>query len=389
MISVFHDPADPYNHLLVQALAVFATRYDVELAHHLVPPPEDWAVPERDHLAAWSLRDARALAARADLDPPGHGTPPSPDRIAQAGHAMAAALDAPDALARLVGISHALWTGGETDLDAFETANAEAEMARGAQARADLGHYLGAMLHYGGEWYWGIDRLHFLEARLGELGLRRAGAPETPIYPPDDPRPPQSPAPNAPDIHFFLSFRSPYTYLAAERIFDLARAHGAEVQLRFVLPMVMRNLQVPRMKGRYILFDVSREARRLHIPFGNIADPLGKPVERGYAILPWAIGQGQGEAFVRCFLRGVWAEGIDAGSDRGLKRIVERADLDWGHARSLLDNDDWRAVAEANRKDLLAHGHWGVPSFRVCDTTLWGQDRLWAVHDALMAAERA
>ena len=27
------------------------------------------------------------------------------------------------------------------------------------------------MFYYGGEWYWGVDRLYHLEQRLGELGL--------------------------------------------------------------------------------------------------------------------------------------------------------------------------------------------------------------------------
>jgi 2-hydroxychromene-2-carboxylate isomerase len=33
---------------------------------------------------------------------------------------------------------------------------------------------------------------------------------------------------------------------------------------------------------------------------------------------------------------------------------------------------------------LFAHGIWGVPSFVVGDTAVWGQDRLWAVQDALL-----
>lgn len=54
--------------------------------------------------------------------------------------------------------------------------------------RETLGHYSGAMLYYGGEWYWGIDRLHYLEARLETLGLLRIGGAGKPIY-----MPPQTP----------------------------------------------------------------------------------------------------------------------------------------------------------------------------------------------------
>ena len=33
------------------------------------------------------------------------------------------------------------------------------------------GHYLSGMLYYGGEWYWGLDRLVHLERRLNGVSL--------------------------------------------------------------------------------------------------------------------------------------------------------------------------------------------------------------------------
>jgi 2-hydroxychromene-2-carboxylate isomerase len=89
---------------------------------------------------------------------------------------------------------------------------------------------------------------------------------------------------------------------------------------------------------------------------------------------------------VLSFMQGVWAEGLDAGSDRGLRKIVVRAGLSWDAARSALKDDAWRAVAEANRVEMFGLGLWGVPSFRVGDTAVWGQDRLWAVQEALLRA---
>jgi 2-hydroxychromene-2-carboxylate isomerase len=82
-------------------------------------------------------------------------------------------------------------------------------------------------------------------------------------------------------------------------------------------------------------------------------------------------------------MRGVWAEGLDAGSDSGLKKIAERAGLDWSEVCTALQNNEWRLVAENNRKDMLAMGLWGVPSFKLGDTVVWGQDRLPALEMAL------
>lgn len=121
----------------------------------------------------------------------------------------------------------------------------------------------------------------------------------------------------------------------------------------------------------------------METPFGKICDPVGRPVERGYSLLPWAIEQGRGLDFVRVFLQSVWAEGVDANSKSGMRRIVEAAGLDWQSARKILGNDDWRAEAEANRLEMMSLGVWGVPSFKIGDVVTWGQDRLWVVENEL------
>mgnify|MGYP000903297556 FL=1 len=99
--------------------------------------------------------------------------------------------------------------------------------------------------------------------------------------------------------------------------------------------------------------------------------------------MPLAERLGHGQAYLLSFMKGVWAEGLDAGSDRGLRRIVERAGLSWGEAQDALQQDDWRSVAEANRAEMFGLGLWGVPSFRVNQLSVWGQDRLWAVQEAI------
>lgn len=68
-----------------------------------------------------------------------------------------------------------------------------------------------------------------------------------------------------------------------------------------------------------------------------------------------------------------------------MKRIVEEAGLPWNEARERLGNEEWRIEAEDNRAEMFRLGLWGVPSFRVGDTAVWGQDRLWQVEEALRA----
>jgi hypothetical protein len=169
-----------------------------------------------------------------------------------------------------------------------------------------------------------------------------------------------------------------------ERVLALVSHYGLELRLRFVLPMVMRGLPVPAAKRTYILRDCKREAERLGLPFGSVCDPVGRPVERGLAILNGAMATGAGPAFADSFLRGVFAEAVDAGSDRGLRQLVERAGLDWQQARVWMADESWRAVAEDNRRSMFADQLWGVPSFRFGALSTWGQDRLWLVEQAIV-----
>jgi 2-hydroxychromene-2-carboxylate isomerase len=387
VVDYFHQTDDPYSALAAQVLPLVAARYDVELRAHLVNPPSDAAAPERDRLAAWSRVDAARLATRAGLAFADPGRQPDVRDVERAEAALAAAIAGGAFVDAVASTSIALWSGGVLPV---ARADAVAAKAEGDALRERLGHYLGGTFHYGGEWYWGADRLHYLEARLAALGLRRSGAPARAIFePPMVPRPDAAPVHGRrPTLHFYLSFRSPYTYIATERARALADAWGAELALRYVLPMVMRGLPVPPAKRRYISLDAAREARRAGIPFGRIVDPVGKPVERGYSLLPFAIAEGKGHAYCLAFMRAVWSQGVDAGSDGGLEAIVEAAGLDWHRARAHLGTDAWRATAEANRQELLERGLWGVPSFRVGDVCAWGQDRLWVVDDALATTVR-
>jgi 2-hydroxychromene-2-carboxylate isomerase len=381
-VEYFHEAGDPYSHLMLRLLPEFTKRYDIDLKIHVVASPPDWAAPDRARLQTYSRFDAERLAGRIGTDFKDHGQQPDPAQIDRANSAFLAAVDAGIFLEKAPAISDALWSGQA--IDPVKVASVQARIEAASARRNALGHYLGATLYYEGEWYWGPDRLHHLEMRLRELGAaREAKHPEVLFAPPEVRAGPSAAAETGIELHWYLSFRSPYTGIVANRVKALADAYGADLKLRFVLPMVMRGMQVPRMKGFYIMSDTVREAERQSIPFGNAVDPVGTPVERGYAILDEAIKRGAGFEFAQSFLKGVWADGLDAGTDRGLKIITERAGLAWSEMKPLIGSEDWRPVADANRQEMFKYDIWGVPSFRVGDVAAWGQDRLWVIEDAL------
>ena len=79
-VHFFYGVDDPYSALAAQRLAAFASRYDVDLACHLVPPPDGVAAPQPERLAAYARRDAARLARRLGLAFQDSATAPAPDR---------------------------------------------------------------------------------------------------------------------------------------------------------------------------------------------------------------------------------------------------------------------------------------------------------------------
>ena len=105
--------------------------------------------------------------------------------------------------------------------------------------------------------------------------------------------------------------------------------------------------------------------------------------------MQYAIDQGRGPEFLTSFMRGVWAEGIDMDTNRGLRKVVERAGLEWVDAHRALGNSDWRDIADSNRNEMFAESIWGVPSFRFGPFATWGQDRLWLLERRIIEHSRS
>ncbi|HVN85284.1 MAG TPA: DsbA family protein [Candidatus Binatia bacterium] len=396
-VRYFHQVDDPYSYLASQVLRELIDRYDIEIQPHLVGPPSDAAAPERQRLEAFACRDAADIAPGYGLAFLAHDAVPDPEVVDLATRILCATVASGRFVAVAAEVGRALWSGSRSSLGdlarlepAADPAATRAAVEAGTELRRRHGHYLGAMFHYGGEWYWGVDRLHHLERRLQTLGALRPDRGRGSIirHPDFSDAPSIDPSARV-TLEFFLSLRSPYTYIAMERVSALARRYPIDLVLRPVLPMVMRGLPVPSVKRIYITLDTKREADDAGVPFGRVCDPVGRPVERAFSLFGWARSQGRAAQFLLSFARAAFAEGVDTGENSGLQHVVERAGLAWIDAQAHLDRDGWQGELEENRAALLAMGLWGVPSFRVAggnerdDFSTWGQDRLWRIEQEI------
>jgi 2-hydroxychromene-2-carboxylate isomerase len=186
-------------------------------------------------------------------------------------------------------------------------------------------------------------------------------------------------------VDFFYSFRSPYSYLSAPRAFALAERPGVEVAFHGVIPMAMRGQSVPMAKRLHTLRDAKREADRLGMPFGRVHDPIGDGALRCLLVAQHAADRGRLPGFVLTAGRAIWAEATDVAADAGLRKVCERAGLDWPACQAALEDPDLRARVQADTDRVAGLGHWGVPLFVLDGEVYWGQDRLEDVERALAA----
>ncbi|MFT6397160.1 MAG: 2-hydroxychromene-2-carboxylate isomerase [Bradymonadia bacterium] len=363
-VEWFHRLDDAHSLLLGQALEQLSDAWEVDIIGRTISPTPKTLAPQADLLRDYAATDARQIAPHLGLEV-GYVTPDS-DAV-ERGHSLLSSVEGTtDYLGLANDIGAILWTGSPiSEANSTETGALESNRRRLHR----LGHYQSGMLFFEGEWFFGVDRLPLLVERLFEerLGPR-------PNHFLALPPPPDKPA----EIEFFYSVRSPYSYLALRRALDIAEAANVPLTIRPVLPMVMRGEPVPFSKRVYLLRDAAREAHRHDIPFGRVRDPVGRGVERVIAVFVAAQAENlPAIRFLECAATAIWSQGVAVDRDRGLRKVCAEAEIPWEFASNAIRDESWRSAVEANQVALREIGHWGVPTFRVGEHVLWGQDRLW------------
>ncbi len=380
---------DPYAWLMLQVLPELARHFGLRIEPRVLLYVDERLYPAPEMLGRLAPDDAVRLARLQELEFPRDWQQPDPDAAFHATRILLRHEHDP-AFWQIAGqLCRRLWSGDTDGIDeqlrtqggiAAEQARLELETRR--DSFLDEGHYLTATLYHDGEWYWSLERLDHLALRLRER----------------DPALPRSPrwygaakkarlegdreAGRDRTLELFFSFRSPYSWIALTRTFQLADHYQLKLVLR---PVLMRGLRVPPAKRLYILRDAAREAHLNGVPFGRICDPVGAGVERCMALWPFAEKEGRLRAWLLATSEQIWSQGQDMSTDRGLGRACEAAGLNWNRARRWLDDDGWRGRAEANRAAMMAAGSWGVPSFRLNGHTVWGQDRVGVLEQLLLS----
>ncbi|MGK0250223.1 MAG: 2-hydroxychromene-2-carboxylate isomerase, partial [Oleispira sp.] len=308
LVELYLRINDPYSYLLVQVLADFEQRFDVQMQFRTIFNLQQDMYPETELWHVNGFLDATHLATLYKLKWPTHAPSNDARRIQQGSYALLqienqSRKSTINDWAAVEQIFKDYWFPQPTDglYESLITHNTLDEAACSKQLRAneqallEQGHYMSAMLYYAGEWYWGLDRLDHLEARLLLLGLGEGSEVRfDQTYRNFCKTVPLSAAnPNSKKLTLYFSIRSPYSHLGLHQAIKLAQHYQLALEIKPVLPMVMRGLLVPDTKKMYIFHDTKREAVKLGIDYGFVADPLGEGVKRCYALFEYAQSLGK------------------------------------------------------------------------------------------------
>ena len=373
--DVFLAIDDPHSYLLIQVLPELNRIYNIRFNLHFVREKASDMFPEPTLWQQDAMIHCRYLASSYSLNFPDTAPVLNESELFSVIRLLCSFHNAKNQLERTLKVFEQLWQqlSPVSEITKHVRDNfhalAESEFDASHKLRSKLGHYQSGMLYMDGIWYWGIPRLyhfeHAMNERQGQSHQHYLKHRAQPVN-----------FTKKPKITLYWSLRSPYSYLALCQLYPLVQANKIDLDILPVLPMVMRNLPVPKDKSMYILRDANREAIAQGIPFGHISDPVGKGVENCYSLFEFAKQHGKETDFLMACATAAWSQGIDLARLSSLKKICSELNLDWQQARLRLNDPSWREWAEQNQQQLYQHNQWGVPSLHCDGLTVFGQDRI-------------
>ena len=184
-------------------------------------------------------------------------------------------------------------------------------------------------------------------------------------------------------LEFYFDFSSPYGYLAAERIDELAAKYGRKVKWRPVLLGVIFKAtgaapltSVP-LKGDYAKLDFARSARFMGIPY-NPPSRFPLPTQMAARAYYWLHDRdcAMARAFAKAVYRALFVEDRDISDPEVVLAIAAAVGADRAAVAEAVESPEIKERLKAEVAAALEKGVFGSP-FILCDgEPFMGADRL-------------
>jgi 2-hydroxychromene-2-carboxylate isomerase len=184
-------------------------------------------------------------------------------------------------------------------------------------------------------------------------------------------------------IDFYFDFSSPYGYVAAHRIEDLAQRHIRAVTWRPILlgPAMKQSGNTPLdhqpLKGPYMRHDVPRLCRRYGIPFAWPEPfPIATVAAARAVYWLWDRDPEQAVAFAKAIYRAYFADGRNIGETAVALAVAGEVGVDAEALGAALQDPAIKDRAKGEVEAAIKLGVFGSPFFFVDGEPFWGVDRL-------------
>ncbi len=195
-------------------------------------------------------------------------------------------------------------------------------------------------------------------------------------------------------IDYYLFMISPWAYLGGPRLAEIARRHGATINVKPIdaavvfpetggLPLAKR----APARQEYRLVELRRWRDHLGLPL--TIRPAHFPVAHETAarlvIAAGDAAEGDPFALAQAILAAVWAEERDISDAATLRDIAAATGHDAAALLAAAESEATGKAYAALSKEAIRRGVFGSPSYVYRDEVFWGQDRLDFLDRALAA----
>ncbi|BBP75953.1 2-hydroxychromene-2-carboxylate isomerase [Pseudomonas sp. Ost2] len=192
-------------------------------------------------------------------------------------------------------------------------------------------------------------------------------------------------------VEFYFDLGSPASYLAYTQLPHLCEQAGAELIYQ---PMLLGGVfkatgnaspaEIPA-KGRYMIEDLTRYARRYDVPFRfNPHFPINTLLLMRATTGVQLRQPERFVDFVDILYRALWVEGRNLNDPAIVAQLLVENAFDPQRILALSADEEVKAALKTKTEEALRRGVFGAPSLFVGDRLFFGQDRLDFVREALL-----
>ncbi|QQZ40335.1 2-hydroxychromene-2-carboxylate isomerase [Pseudomonas sp. SK3(2021)] len=191
-------------------------------------------------------------------------------------------------------------------------------------------------------------------------------------------------------VEFFFDLGSPTSYLAYTQLPKICAQTGSQLIYQ---PMLLGGvfkvtgnaspISIPA-KGRYMLQDLARCARRYEVPLAfNPHFPINTlPLMRAVTGMQLRHPQ-RFIAFIDCLFRALWVEKRNLNDQATVAAVLSEGGFDPLEVLALANDEEVKNTLKDKTEQALQRGVFGAPSMFVDNQLFFGQDRLDFVLEAL------